>query len=311
MKRLTDHAFEAARNWLAEHGRPLERAQFAFAFENGSPDAVLETLSAYQNADGGYGHRLEPDHTDNDSTVLNTLAALTIHRRLSTPSDHPQITAAVSYLVSSYDPHHRVWPLRQPNQPGSQGPPWFTTDSMDTLRDAFGGFRINPTAEAIGFLYDHLTGEQPDWFKQAIDHLTPLLLDPNTAYTHHDLMCAASLLQASKLPAGMHQPLKEKLQTSLLAVVEPDVSRWHNYVLRPTLVIDGPAHPLAGCVPDDLIEADLAFEIDRVAKDGAWHPFWDWGQDSPGWREAECAWSSYLTERTLRVLAAFDRIDPN
>lgn len=310
MKKLSRQSFAAARRWLDEHGRPLEQALCAMAFDDGSADAVAQALSAYQNADGGYGDCLEPDHTDNASTALNTSVALAIHRRLNTPSNHPQITRALAYLESTYDPRHRVWPIRQPIQPGDQGPPWFAADSLDALMANFHGCRVNPTAEIVGYLLDHTGPDIPDWLEQATDHVMRYLLDPDAELPQHDLMCATHLLQSPGLASELHQRLMERLQIALPNTIESDTGQWSGYAFRPTIVIDAPMHPLASCIPQDLLAADLDFEIDRVSEDGAWHPFWDWGGTaSPAWQEAERAWSSILTERTLRLLAGFQRIE--
>ncbi|MER7046811.1 hypothetical protein [Streptomyces jumonjinensis] len=45
--------------WLT--ARVLEQRRFAYHFLGGGSDAVESALSAYLNADGGYGHALEPD----------------------------------------------------------------------------------------------------------------------------------------------------------------------------------------------------------------------------------------------------------
>lgn len=309
MNKLTQASFTAARDWLAGHGRPLERALCAVFFDQGSPDAAVDALSAYQNADGGYGHRLEPDHTDDGSTVLNTSVALAIHRRLGMPSDHPQVTKAAAYLASCYDPGRLVWPIRPPVTPGAEGPPWFAAESMEALMANFGGCRINPTAEIIGYLLDHSAGGEIDGLPQALDHVMQALLGSDAELSQHDLMCAAELLRTAALPDGWRQRLHDKLIVALSAAIESDPGQWQGYAFRPTQVIDGPTHPLVGCVPEALLSADLDFEIDRVSDDGAWHPFWDWGKATPAWREAECAWTSILTERTLRVLASFGRIE--
>ena len=310
MKQLTKQSFEAARTWLKNNGRPLEQAQFALSFEGGSADAVIDALSAFQNADGGYGHCLEPDHANNESTVLNTSVALAIHRRLRTPSDHPQVVEAMGYLMTNYDHSRQIWPMRPPVEPGMPGPPWFIAETMEALRDSFGGFRINPTAEIVGYLHDHAAVASPDWLPQATDRVMQALLDQSEQLSHHDLICGAQLLQSHALPAESRLGLKQRLDVALPAAIEPDTSKWHSYVFRPTLIIDEPSHPLMDCVDQDVMDADLAFEIDRVSDDGAWHPFWNWGPDTPAWRQAEHAWSSVVTERTLRVLEAFGRISP-
>ena len=51
----------AARGFMAGHARLLDRRRFELFFEGADADPVLAALRAYRNADGGYGHGLEPD----------------------------------------------------------------------------------------------------------------------------------------------------------------------------------------------------------------------------------------------------------
>ena len=59
--KLAADRFQAARQFVEDHARPVDKAWFAYHFEDGSAVAVLEELAAFQNADGGFGHGLEMD----------------------------------------------------------------------------------------------------------------------------------------------------------------------------------------------------------------------------------------------------------
>ncbi|GCE45582.1 hypothetical protein EI42_03501 [Thermosporothrix hazakensis] len=54
---------EKAYHFITQNGRPIDQARFAYHFmrTDASQDALLNTLSQYQNTDGGFGHGLEPD----------------------------------------------------------------------------------------------------------------------------------------------------------------------------------------------------------------------------------------------------------
>ena len=47
--------FERAKAFMYRNARPLDMARFQYHFEGGSREAVLQALSYYQNADGGFG----------------------------------------------------------------------------------------------------------------------------------------------------------------------------------------------------------------------------------------------------------------
>ncbi|WP_078959905.1 hypothetical protein [Streptomyces sp. NRRL B-24085] len=62
--------------WLT--ARVLEQRLFAYLFLNGGPDPVETALDAYRNADGGYGHALDPDLRGPVSQPLHTAHALRV-----------------------------------------------------------------------------------------------------------------------------------------------------------------------------------------------------------------------------------------
>ena len=53
--------YTTARTFIYRNARPLDIVRWQYHFENGSKEEVLTALAAYQNADGGFGHALEPD----------------------------------------------------------------------------------------------------------------------------------------------------------------------------------------------------------------------------------------------------------
>ena len=53
---------ESAARFIEQHARPLELAQYRVFFAEDDPNEVVEALLPFQNADGGFGHALEPDN---------------------------------------------------------------------------------------------------------------------------------------------------------------------------------------------------------------------------------------------------------
>ena len=85
MKKLTQLAFQRAKNFIMDHGRALDQRRFEFHFEDGSADAVLAALTPYQNDDGGFAHSLEPDiRTPFSSAIVTTVGFPDSQRNSST-----------------------------------------------------------------------------------------------------------------------------------------------------------------------------------------------------------------------------------
>jgi len=67
---------EEARSFVWHHARVLEQRRFEFLFDGGPVEPVLHALLAYRNADGGFGHALEPDGRGPNSQPLHVFSAL-------------------------------------------------------------------------------------------------------------------------------------------------------------------------------------------------------------------------------------------
>ena len=70
--------FDAAAGFIHRTARLLERHRFSQRFKGAGPEPVVRTLRAYRNADGGFGHALEPDLRDPASQPAATQAALEV-----------------------------------------------------------------------------------------------------------------------------------------------------------------------------------------------------------------------------------------
>ena len=73
---MDNGVFTKARKWICLNARPIDRARFAYLFENGSREAVLSALAEYQNEDGGFGHALEADCFNPNSGTISCIRAL-------------------------------------------------------------------------------------------------------------------------------------------------------------------------------------------------------------------------------------------
>lgn len=72
---MIEEAFEKARKFIYRNARPLDLARWQYHFEGGRKENVIEALSAYQNEDGGFGHGLEADFWNPNSSPMATSAA--------------------------------------------------------------------------------------------------------------------------------------------------------------------------------------------------------------------------------------------
>src|SRR5579859_5789580 len=91
--------FDAAAAFLAGHGRVLDRRVFERLFSGGAAEPVRDAVAAYRNADGGFGHALEPDCRTPASQPAAVEMALRI-MDLADAWDERLVRAAIDWLVT-------------------------------------------------------------------------------------------------------------------------------------------------------------------------------------------------------------------
>jgi len=73
---LSQKQFSKARDFILTNARMIERRLFDFYFGSGNNEGVYYAVYAYRNADGGFGHGMEPDTASPESQPLFSIMAL-------------------------------------------------------------------------------------------------------------------------------------------------------------------------------------------------------------------------------------------
>ncbi len=75
-KKISPEEFFRLRRLVYRNARPLDYAMWKYLFENGSGDDFLRVLSGYQNEDGGFGHNIECNNWNPNSSPYTVCIAL-------------------------------------------------------------------------------------------------------------------------------------------------------------------------------------------------------------------------------------------
>ncbi len=89
----------AAESFIWRAARLLDRHRYSLLFVGGPAEPVLEALRGYRNADGGFGHALEPDLRCPASQPAPTLNALEVLNEAGA-SDSELARDARAWIVS-------------------------------------------------------------------------------------------------------------------------------------------------------------------------------------------------------------------
>ncbi len=303
---LTRQQKEQASIFLLTSARPLEWALYAYYFEAGHLADVLEELTVYRNADGGFGQGLEPDLRDRHSSVICTTIALQVLRELHVPATNPLVYGAINYLMRQYDEGLAAWPIIAATANDAPHAPWWQYDSELAAR--WGYYQGNPRPEIIGYLYDYAELIPESWLNTLTDAVLAYL-ELRDYLEMHELFCYIRLAETAALP--------EAKRTALLRLLTPIVNRqvvrelddWAEYCLKPLSVVSSPQSPFAQPLSDE-IEQNLDYEIFSQMPDGAWTTTFSWFGAYPDiWPNVEREWDGIYTLRTLLLLKKFNRLD--
>lgn len=302
---LTSDAFERARAYLFANGRPVDRERFRFHFESGSAADVLAALAAYQNADGGFGHGLEADLRADASSPIATATAFRILREVGRPRA-AMVSAAVAYLAGSFDRDRSVWEMVTAEVESAPHAPWWTYAGTEK---AFDGFRVNPTAEILGALYDYADEAPAD----LLAGLAPIVVERAEAEPDRmDINTFDALLRfvdAVGVPVEVRAEVEARLLRAARATIALDPSTWDGYVVRPMDALGTPDSFLAPAIPAEAVAANADYWVDRQLPDGSWPVPWDWAAvDAEAWAAAERDWKGKLIVDRLVVLKAFGQL---
>jgi hypothetical protein len=277
-----------AEEFLYKNARLLERRRFEFHFRQGSREAVLGSLEAYRNQDGGFGNGLEPDKRVPDSQPIDQEFAL--HILHQTGAGLEAVGGVCDFLASVTTEEGGV-PFSLPNANAYPHAFWWASEPDPPAR-------INPTASLVGLLYA-LHYEHP-WRQHAETYAWQNIKATETTEAH-DLLAILVFLE--------HHPDQERATRAFERVAPRILSQCaldpsaEGYVKKP---LDWAPTPQSLCRPlfsDDVLNAHLdAMEADQQP-DGGWKIAWE-----PISAGVACEWRGALTLGNLLLLRAWGRL---
>jgi len=306
------------RNWMLRNARPLELARWRFLFEKGSREDVLEALTAYQNPDGGFGHALEADAWNPDSSPLQTWTACTILAEVGFAPDTPVIQSLLHYLGQTLDFVDGVWRSTVPSNNHHPHAPWWHHVDDRASRAEWG---YNPSAALAGYVLMWSPEDRPV-FRRAIGVAHGAIADAlqkgvngNRHLTH----CQRTLLRGIE---GLPGHIKERefpewaiyrdlVRQNTAASIDRDPSRWFvSYATLPTDLIESPSDPQYE-EEQEGIEAALDGFLSCRNAEGVWDISWTWDQYPEAFAVSRRWWQGVMALERVKLLYAFSRIKGN
>ena len=146
MKKLTLEDYQEIKLWMYRNARQIELSVWQYYFESGSKEAVLSSLSFYQNDDGGFGHALEADSWNPNSSPYTTLKAINILKDIKfDDKHHPIMQGIFKFLESNVYCTDNGWYFNIPSNNDYPHAPWWTYNMEANAVEGIG-----VTAEIVG-----------------------------------------------------------------------------------------------------------------------------------------------------------------
>lgn len=273
---MAGRKLRSIRNFVFRYARPLDVARWNYHFEDGSAKEVLKALAAYKNFDGGFGHGIEPDFQNPNSTPTGTWAAVRILRELDFPEEAGNLMADIHrYLLNNGEFDGTYWPgTVRSNNDWPHAPWWSHSERAEA--------NYNPTAELAGFLVRtakpgspaHAAGEE-------IIRSIPERLGDRVPEVHELANFTAMLedLAAAGRQAILPDDFSQTIARQVHAAIEQNPDRYDTdaYRTEPKFYIRGKSSPYFDA-NREICEFYAGWLEKTVGEDGAWEPNWAWGE---------------------------------
>ncbi len=265
--------------FLDAHGRPVDAAWAAVACGRvADRREALAALATYQNPDGGFGHRLEPDITAPESNPFAASLALAVMLATGATPPDPVVARLGDWLVADQD-EDGGWRFA-PAVADAPMAPWFAGWAFPSL---------NPALSLVGQAV-RLGLDLPGTFARTralFDRLASL--DAIPMATFYDL-----LPYVDHVPWVEHPERDAYLQACAARVEALAAEGAYEDAVHFFQHAGPPSGPIVGLLPPALVAAQLVRLRAEQREDGGWPTPYDE------------AWRSWVTAYAAATLVAFN-----
>jgi hypothetical protein len=313
MMKLSLKDYTEIKSWMYRNARPLELAIWQYYFENGSKEAVLNALSFYQNDDGGFGHALEADSWNPNSSPYTTLRAINILKSIDfIDKQHPITQGIFKFLESDTYCSENGWSFNiQSNDDYAHAPWWTYSAEANTFED------IGVTAGIVSFILTH-TDKNSELYNKALALSDSIIEKLNTTEKYGEMGIGGYCILIDALErAGLtsrydYISLMEKVKKLVHTSIERDTSKWKNYSRRPSDYIDSPKSMFYEG-NEEIVVKELDYLIQTRPENGVWNITWSWFENNEKYAKefaiSENWWKASIAIDKINFLKNFDRLN--
>ena len=319
---MISEIFNKTRNFIYRNARPLDLTRWQYHFENGNREAVLTALSAYQNVDGGFGHALEPDSWNPNSSPIQTWAATEILKEIDynlSDKDHPIVIGILNYLDSGIHMYLNTWVGCIPTNNDYPHAFWWGCEKFPS--DEVG---YNPTAALAGFglLYSEIDSSIYKKCELIAVEAVNKYMNENYLNDMHEGLCYVRLMdsmehcsmkQCSIEKVGIidlfdFTSFKAKLIKQVKYCITQNTAEWEtSYICKPSQFFNS----VDSIFYEDnkaLSEYECEYIIKTQLDDGSWNIPWGWNGYPEEWAISKNWWKANGAILNMLYLKGFRKL---
>ena len=284
---------KSAEKFIYRNARPLDLARWQYLFEEGSKENVLKSLAMYQNEDGGFGHALEADCWNPESSPVQTWTATEIIREIQlADKNHPIVRGILRYLENTKDFDGHSWFNTVPSNDNYPHAPWWNYAPAEEIN-------YNPTVSLIGFILRYESTESS--LCQTAEKLV------KEAYTYFRKNCPMESMHTVSCFVELYEDLADcglniidlnefesLLKEQIAHILTRDTDVWETeYVCKPSQFIHSRSSRFYAA-NKALCDYECEFISKTQKPDGTWAVTWDWGCAPEQWHISKNWWKADL-----------------
>jgi hypothetical protein len=298
--------------WIYRNARPIELSLWQYYFENGSKDAVISYLSFYQNDDGGFGHALEADSWNPNSSPYTTLNAINILMGIKfTDTQHPIMQGIFKFIENAAYCSDNGWYFNIPSNNDYAHAPWWTYNAKANAVEGIG-----VTAGIVDFIFRYAS-EKSEIYQKALA-FSDVIINKLEALEHYGDMGIGGYcilldsIKGAKLEWRFDcNYLVEKLTKLVSDSIERDPSKWVRYSVRPSNYITSP-ESIFYKDNEDIVSKELDYLIETRPRKGVWDITWSWFENNDKYAKefaiSENWWKASKAIEKVNLLKNFNRV---
>jgi hypothetical protein len=290
-------------DWLMSHGRPLDIARFKYHFENADVSIVLDELKKFQNPDGGFGHGLEPDVRNPNSSPIASWVATELLTEIGCWNMQLDIVQDLVTYLSNTEQKDGHW-FKSSIESNNDHPRaiWWNFDPDKKVSI------YNPSAALYGFLV--LVTDDLHAKKKLKEIFSYFINDGDLEM--HDLNVLVRAVQYAwmadmDITDGIIEKVKQQIQRGCKDFIEGNRS---DYVLRPSVFFPNFHLPFFSDFID-VLKLESGWLMENPSADGTWPVPWNWYQFEEEFEKIKPEWMSDMIVRNLRLIHRMNKESEN